>query len=205
MNRGTGAAAGGASGSSGGDDTTGSQSNGAAPGSGEAVPGGGQDKPPAPEQDDDGIQDGLYVGNVSFLGWPEGSVEGFPPWEILESSVKLDVKADSVAVVVEYVYRGAARWTPQSGTLCTSTIRMGYSGTGKVSNYLSLMLAPVVQEIVSLEGDCGVQPDFGVDYTVEESLLQRFAKKEPIAFSGSFSGPSFAGKLGTVVGVSAGI
>ena len=132
------------------------------------------------EVDLDGIKNGLYIGEVYTAAQPQ-----VPVWEILESTVELEITDDGIAATVEYVQRYSPRHTETEVT-CMATFRVTYFGQGLVTNPLSLVLEPVEHEIIALEGsDCGA--------SVEEELLAFFATERTLA--GSFSDGLFDGNI----------
>jgi hypothetical protein len=155
---------------------------------------------PTVAADADGITNGLYVGEVYAIDQP-----ATPVWEILGSTVELEVTDDGIVATVDYVQRWAARGTGPGGqgmeqATCIATISMVYFGRGPVTNPLSLLIEPQAQEIVSLEGDqCGA--DHGFDHTVESALLSSFAEQQTRTLAGSFSGGRFEGDIGEAHGV----
>lgn len=151
--------------------------------------------------DRDGIQDGLYVGEVYTITTPD-----VPIWEIPESTVELEVTDQGIAATVEYVQRWAKRHSSTRGVLCTATIHVLYHGQGQVADPLSLTLEAVELEIVSLEGtECGAGGDW--DRSAEESILADFATAsfQSCTLAGRFSEGHFEGSITSVHGVRAAI
>ncbi|MBN1631480.1 MAG: hypothetical protein JW990_17105 [Thermoleophilia bacterium] len=151
--------------------------------------------------DRDGIQDGLYVGEVYTITTPD-----VPIWEIPESTVELEVTDQGIAATVEYVQRWAKRHSSTRGVLCIATIHVLYHGQGQVADPLSLTLEAVELEIVSIEGtECGAGGDW--DRSAEESILADFATAsfQTCTLAGKFSDGHFEGSITSVHGVRAAI
>jgi len=154
---------------------------------------------PQPEQDADGIQDGVYVGEVYTTTSPD-----VPVWEILESRVELVVTDESIAVALDNVLQYAARSSSTRGVLCTATVHVFYSGRGTVVKPLSLPLELVDSELVSIEGpQCGAGGSW--KNTAEEDVLASLngPSWQTCTLAGAFSDGFFQGDITAVTGVRA--
>ena len=152
-----------------------------------AAPGASKETPSA---DLDGIQDGIYRGEVYYIGQ---SMSGAGFFEFPESTVELVVTDEGVSATVEFIQRWSA-YANETEVTCIATVHMRSVGQGPVTNPLSLTMEPVVQEAVGLEGDCG-------DY--QETLDQWATSNQTRTLAGTFSDGHFEGTMDNPYGVRA--
>lgn len=151
----------------------------------------GEDIPTEDEQtaDLDGIKDGVYRGEVYYIGQAQTGA-GF--FEFPESTVELVVTDEGISATVEFVQRWSAYANDTEAT-CIATVRMRSVGQGPVTNPLSLTMEPVVQEVVGLEGeDCG---------SYQETLDQWATSNQTRTLVGMFSNGRFEGTMDNPYGV----
>lgn len=151
--------------------------------------------------DADGIQDGVYIGEVRVAG----SVAA-PVYEILDSEVQLDVTDQGVQAEVGYTLRVSVRSRLEDDPpVCVATIGYRYVGQQPALETLGFPLQPVSQEIRLLEGpECGIVDPW--ETTAEDYLLASFAEERTITLAGSFGEGRFEGYVsGTPLAVTAAI
>jgi hypothetical protein len=149
--------------------------------------------------DTDGIANGLYAGAVRLAG-----DAATPVYDVLDSSVALDVTDDEIRANIELTTRVSIRVTGEE-PVCTATISRRYHGRSSPANPLDILMELRGQEILLFEGpQCGVVEGL-FDTTAEQTLAIEFAEDRPYPMVGSFRDGRFEGTILEVLAVTAAI
>jgi hypothetical protein len=141
--------------------------------------------------DPDGIENGRYIGTVSISGEVIG-----PAFQIVESTVELDVTDADVQIAVEYTVLATVRerQTGNEESFCDATLRFTYVGESAPAVALAdVALVASFQDLVATAGpECGA---VGSLETTFEEEFQSGAYAIPLTMSGSFVNGRFDGTL----------
>jgi len=147
----------------------------------------------------DGIADGRYAGDVRLAG-----DAATPVYEVLDSSVTLDVTDEEVRADIELTTRVSIRVTGGEPA-CTATVTRLYHGRGSPATPLGIIMELRGQQILLLEGpQCGVVEGL-FETTAEQTLAIEFAEDRPCFMVGRFSDGRFEATILDVLAVTAAI